>query len=216
MDCQNEKTWVEPGAKIANSVILSPFVYVGGDVEIGEESHIGPNVTILGRTVIGRRVRIGPGTVIGWDGFGYEKREGEYRRVEHTGIVVIEDDVEIGPLVNIARAKKGKETRIGRGTKIDALVHIAHNVLIGEGCIITAQCGIAGSAKIGDRVVLAGQVGVKDHIEIGADSVIYAKSAVFRSIPPNSIYFGIPARPVREMMKFWARLWQRFGGEGEK
>ncbi|MEO0004963.1 MAG: UDP-3-O-(3-hydroxymyristoyl)glucosamine N-acyltransferase [candidate division WOR-3 bacterium] len=211
MSCEGRKIWIEPGAKIANSVTLSPFVYVGGEVEIGEETYIGPNVTLLGRTVIGRRVRIGPGAVIGWEGFGYEKREGGYKRVEHTGIVVIEDDVEIGPLVNIARAKPGRQTRIGRGTKIDALVHIAHNVFIGEGCIITAQCGIAGSAKIGDRVVLLGQVGIKDHIEIGAESVVYAKSAVLRSIPPNSTYFGIPARPARETMRLWARLWQHFG-----
>lgn len=185
-------------------------------MEIGEESYLGPNVIILGKTVIGQRVRIGPSTVIGWEGFGFEEREGKYQRIEHTGVVVIEDDVEIGPLVNIARAKPGRETRIGKGTKIDALVHIAHNVLIGENCIITAQCGIAGSAEIGDRVILAGQSGIKDHIEIGADSVIYAKSAVFRSIPANSHYWGIPARPLKQMMRFWARLWQRFGEEREK
>lgn len=211
-----ELIWVEPGAKIANSVRLSPFVYLGSDVEIGDDSCLGPNVTILGKTVIGQRVRIGPSTVIGWEGFGYKKKEGKFQRIEHTGLVVIEDDVEIGPLVNIARAKPGRVTRIGRGTRIDALVHIAHNVLIGENCIITAQCGIAGSAKINARVILAGQTGVKDHIEIGSDSVIYAKSAVFRSIPANSHYWGIPARPLKQMMRFWARLWQRFGEEREK
>ncbi len=211
-----QPVWVASGAKIADAVILGPFVYIGPEVEIGHDSYIGPNVVILGRTIIGSRVRIGPGTVIGWEGFGYEEKQSKYQRIEHTGLVVIEDDVELGPLVNIARAKAGRKTRIGKGTKVDALVHIAHNVVIGENCIITAQCGIAGSAQLGDRVILAGQTGVKDHIAIGAGSVIYAKSAVFRSIPPNSHYWGIPARPLKQMERFWARLWHRFGGEGER
>ncbi|MGQ9708277.1 MAG: UDP-3-O-(3-hydroxymyristoyl)glucosamine N-acyltransferase [bacterium] len=208
-----EPVWVEPGARIAESVKLSPFVYIDKEVVIDEGSFIGPQVCLLGKTIIGRHVRIGAGTVIGWEGFGYEKKNGVYHRIEHTGTVVIGDDVEIGPLVCIARAKPGRRTSIGKGSKIDALVHIAHNVTIGENCIITAQCGIAGSVLIGDRVILAGQSGVKDHIQIGSDSVIYAKSAVFRSIPANSHYWGIPARPLKQMERFWAKLWLRFGRE---
>jgi UDP-3-O-[3-hydroxymyristoyl] glucosamine N-acyltransferase len=202
---------IEPGARIAASTVISPFVYIGAEVEIGPDCFIAPNVTITGRTIIGSRVRIGPGTVIGWDGFGYEKVQGSYRRLEHHGLVIIEDEVEIGPLVSIARAKTGRTTRIGRGTKIDALVHIAHNVVIGENCIITGQCGIAGSARLEDGVIVAGQSGISDHILIGANSIIYAKSAVFRSIPPGSHYWGIPARPKNQMQRFWAKLWQRFG-----
>ena len=209
----NGPVWIETGARLADSVKLSPFVYIDREVVILEGSFIGPFVTIIGRTLIGKRVRIGAGTVIGWEGFGYEKKNCGYLRIEHTGTVVIEDDVEIGPLVTVARAKPGRETRIGKGTKIDAQVHIAHNVRIGENCIITAQCGIAGSAVIGDRVIIAGQSGIKDHIQIGSDSIIYAKSAVFRSIPANSHYWGIPARPLKQMERFWARLWQHFGRE---
>jgi len=203
--------WLSPRARIADSAILSPFVYIGPQVAIGEGFFIGPNVTILGKTLIGRNVRIGSGTVIGWQGFGYKKYAGTYRLLRHTGTIVIEDEVEIGPLVSIARAKTGRVTRIGKGTKIDALVHIAHNVHIGANCIITAQSGIAGSARIEDGVIIAGQSGIKDHITIGANSIIYAKSAVFRSIPPNSRYWGIPARPKKQLEKLWAKLWHQFG-----
>ncbi len=207
--------WVDKSAQLPASVTLGPFVYIGPEVVVGEGSYIGPNVVIVGRTIIGKRVRIGPGTVIGWPGFGFEKKSGVYQRLAHEGMVIIEDDVEIGPLVSIACAKTGKETRIGKGTKIDALVQIAHNVQIGAGCIITAQCGIAGSSIVGDGVVIAGQSGIKDHIKIGAGSVIYAKSAVFRSIPPQSHYWGIPARPLKQAQRFWARLWRTFGQEND-
>jgi UDP-3-O-[3-hydroxymyristoyl] glucosamine N-acyltransferase len=203
---------VEPGAKLAPDVVLAPFVYLGPEVEVGPGSVVAANVTVMGRTTIGARVRIGPGTVIGCAGFGYEKDDGRYRLLEHDGRVTIEDDVDIGANCTVARAKTGRETRIGRGTKIDCLVHIGHNVVIGRDCILAGQVGIAGSAVIGDRVSLAGQVGVSDHVAIGDDAVIYAKSAVFRSVPAGAHYSGIPARPHSETKRLWANLWQRFGG----
>jgi UDP-3-O-[3-hydroxymyristoyl] glucosamine N-acyltransferase len=208
-----EPARVDPGAKLAPDVVLAPFVYIGPEVEIGPGSIVEPNVTIMGRTTIGARVRIGPGSAIGCTGFGYEKEDGRYRSLEHDGRVIIEDDVDIGANCTIARAKTGRETRVGRGTKIDCLVHIGHNVLVGRDCILAGQVGIAGSAVIGDRVTLAGQVGVSDHVMIGDDAVIYAKSAVFRSIPACAHYSGIPARPHSEMKRLWANLWRRFGGQ---
>ncbi|MEO0079357.1 MAG: UDP-3-O-(3-hydroxymyristoyl)glucosamine N-acyltransferase [candidate division WOR-3 bacterium] len=200
--------WVAPSARLAEDVELAPFVYIGEDVAVGAKTALAPFVTIIGPAVIGCRCRIGPGTVIGCEGFGYEPSGSGFRHLEHAGRVVIEDDVEIGANCTIARARTGRETRIGRGTKIDCQVHIGHNVQIGQDCIIVAQTGIAGSAVIGDRVMLGGQAGVKDHVEIGNDSILYAKSALFRSIPPGSRYSGIPARPHHEVLRLWARLWR--------
>ncbi|MEO0105560.1 MAG: UDP-3-O-(3-hydroxymyristoyl)glucosamine N-acyltransferase, partial [candidate division WOR-3 bacterium] len=172
-------------AKIADSVLIYPFTYIGENVFIDENTIIYPFVCILRNTKIGKNCRIFPGALIGFDGFGYEKKGGEYFFIPHNGWVIIEDNVDIGPNVTIALAKEG-ETRIGKGTKIDALVHIGHNVKIGKNCIIIAQVGIGGSAKIGDNCILAGQVGIRDHCEIGDNSIIYAKSAVFKSVPKNS------------------------------
>jgi UDP-3-O-[3-hydroxymyristoyl] glucosamine N-acyltransferase len=204
---------VAPGARVATDVVLSPFVCIGPEVEVGPGTYLAPNVTIIGKARIGARVRVGAGTVIGCDGFGYEHRDGTYHLLEHDGPVTVEDDVHIGANVTIARARTGRETRIGRGTKIDCQVHIGHNVTIGRHCIIVAQVGISGSVVIGDRVQLAGQVGIKDHVTIGDDSVIYAKSALYRSVPAGSHYSGIPARPHVEEKRFWARLRRTFGRE---
>lgn len=202
-----EFCYISTTAKIGKAVRLSPFVYIGKNVTVGSETYIYPNVTILDEVVIGKRVVIGPGSVIGLEGFGYEKTGEVYKRILHKGKVVIEDDVEIGANVTIARAKKA-ETRIGSGTKIDCLVHIGHNVIIGKNCIIIAQVGIGGSAKLGNSVTLAGQVGIKDHVEIGDNSIVYAKSALFKSIPPNSKYSGIPARPHHQVLKLWGKIFK--------
>ncbi len=213
-------TFVSPSSSVDSSAVLLPFTYVGPGASIGEGSVIGPNVTILSGTRIGARVKINAGSVIGSEGFGYTKdEEGNHVHIPQLGIVIIEDDVEIGAGVTVDRAAIG-ETRIGKGTKIDNLVHIAHNVKIGERCIITGQCGIAGSSVLDDEVVLAGQVGVKDHVRIGKGAVVLAKSAVFKDIEPGAVVSGIPARDHRQTLRAQARLLRgesgNKGSSGEK
>ncbi|MBC7189928.1 UDP-3-O-(3-hydroxymyristoyl)glucosamine N-acyltransferase [Candidatus Aerophobetes bacterium] len=185
---------IEEGASIGDGVCICALCYVGRNVTIGEGSFLHPRVTVLDETFIGKRVTVHSGAVIGSDGFGFVRREdGSYYKIPQVGRVFIEDDVEIGANVTIDRATTG-ETRIGRGTKIDNLVHIAHNVSVGEDVAIVALVGISGSCEIGDRAILAGQVGIADHISIGSGSIVGAKSGVTRNVPPNTFVWGIPAR----------------------
>ncbi|MDH7569394.1 MAG: UDP-3-O-(3-hydroxymyristoyl)glucosamine N-acyltransferase, partial [Armatimonadota bacterium] len=147
-------------------VVLFPFVYLGDHVTVGPGSVLYPHVTVYRNVEIGARVRIHAGAVIGADGFGYLPMEGEHRKIPHLGRVVIEDDVEIGACTCVDRAKTA-ETRIGRGTKIDNLVQIAHNVVIGENSVLAAMVGISGSTKLGKGVIVGGQTGMVGHINIG-------------------------------------------------
>lgn len=188
------------GARLGENVAVGAHTVIAGGSEIGTGSVIYSNVTIHENVKIGERVIIQSGCVIGGDGFGYERTEKGYEKIPHIGGVVIEDDVELGACVAIDRAKVAN-TRIGSGTKIDNLVQIAHNVIIGKNCIIVAQCGISGSVKLGNNVILGGQVGLVDHIEIGDNSMIAAQSGVSKSVPPNTILFGSPARPIRNQKK---------------
>jgi UDP-3-O-[3-hydroxymyristoyl] glucosamine N-acyltransferase len=153
------------------------------------------------------RVNVEAGTVIGSQGFGWAPADGRYAGVPQVGTVVIEDDVDIGANVTIDRATLG-ETRIGKGTKIDNLVHIAHNVRIGEHCAISGQVGIAGSSTLGDWVILAGQVGVADHAVIEDHVIVGAKSGVSsgKIVRANQIIWGIPARELREAKRQAATL----------
>ncbi|MCL4486273.1 MAG: UDP-3-O-(3-hydroxymyristoyl)glucosamine N-acyltransferase [Nitrospirae bacterium] len=184
---------VEEGAEIATGTILFAGCVIGAGVRIGEHCILHPRVSILDRVRIGNRVIIQSGAVIGSDGFGYaEGPEGQRLRIPQTGTVVLEDDVEIGANVTIDRATFG-ETVIGRGTKIDNLVQIAHNVRTGRDCVIVAQAGVSGSTRLGDRVILAGQVGVVGHIEIGSGSMVGAQSGVAQTLPAGSRVSGSPA-----------------------
>ncbi len=181
--------------KIGDNTVIMPGVVIGDDVEIGSDVLIYPNVTIYHGCKIGNRVIIHSGTVIGSDGFGFVPRpDGSYEKIPQVGIVVIEDDVEIGSNCSIDRATLG-ETRIKRGAKLDNLIQIAHNVVIGENTVIAAQTGIAGSTKVGKNCVFAGQVGIVGHIEIADRTTIAAQSGVSKSITePGKVYFGYPAR----------------------
>lgn len=203
---------VEPFVVIAKNVKIGTGAYIGTHcsidegVKIGKHCEIMANTVIYKKTEIGDFVTIGPNTVIGKEGFGYIKKR-RYKRLKHIGGVVIENFVDIGGNVTIDRGTIGN-TVIGEGTKIDNLVHIAHNVEIGKDCILMGQVGIAGSTKIGSNVILCGQVGVSDHLEIGDDVVVYAKSGVFKSLSRKKRYSGIPAREHNAVLKAIARLYR--------
>ncbi len=185
---------IEDGAEIADETFLYTGVYVGQHTKIGKNCIVYPYVSIRERVTIGNRVIIHNGTVIGSDGFGYADVSGIHHKIPQIGTVVIEDDVEIGANVTIDRARFDK-TVIGRGTKIDNLVQIAHNVVIGENSIIVAQTGISGSTVVGKNVTLAGQAGLVGHITVGDNVVVGAQAGVTKSVPPNTCVSGYPAKP---------------------
>lgn len=196
---------VESKSQIGDETIIYPGSYIGYKTIIGQNCLIYPNVTIRERNTIGNRVIIHSGCVVGSDGFGYEQDKGVHKKIRHVGNVVIEDDVELGANVTIDRARINR-TFIGRGTKIDNLVHIAHNVLIGENCLIVAQVGISGSTVVEKNCILAGQVGLVGHITIGENSIIAAQSGVPNSLPANSRVWGYPAKPMMEAKRLNASL----------
>jgi UDP-3-O-[3-hydroxymyristoyl] glucosamine N-acyltransferase len=186
--------------EIGNGTIIHPHVYVGDEVKIGDNCEIFPNVTIRERVTIGSRVIIHAGSVLGTDGFGYRWNGSEHEKIPQIGTVIIEDDVEIGSCVCIDRAKFSA-TRIGRGSKIDNLVQIAHNVTIGPHCIIVGQAGLAGSATLGANVVLGGQVALRDHVTLGDGAMVAACGAVAEDVPPRTIVSGMPALPHRQSLR---------------
>lgn len=192
-------------AVIGDRVALYPHVYVGRKSTIGDDTLIYPSVTIREKIHIGKRVIIHSGTVIGGDGFGFAPVKGTHHKVPQVGRVVIEDDVEIGSNVTIDRATIGK-TVIGRGTKIDNLVQIAHNVVLGENCIVVAQVGISGSAQVGSNVTIAGQAGIVGHIRIGDNTVVAARAGVTKDIPSNQLVSGFPAKPHTDEKRIKACL----------
>lgn len=185
---------IEEGAEIGDETILYAGVYVGQHTKIGSNCILYPYVSIRERVNIGNRVVIHNGTVVGSDGFGFAKVRGMHHKIPQIGTVVIEDDVEIGANVTIDRARFDK-TIIGRGTKIDNLVQIAHNVVIGEDSIVVAQTGISGSTVVGKNVTVAGQAGLVGHIKIGDNAVIAAQAGVTKSVLPNTCVSGYPAKP---------------------
>ncbi|MBA2565889.1 MAG: UDP-3-O-(3-hydroxymyristoyl)glucosamine N-acyltransferase [Gemmatimonadetes bacterium] len=200
---------------VAAGAILGPRVELDDDVRIGEGcvvaegvrigagTRVGPRVTLLAGTRIGSRCVLQSGTVIGSDGFGYVPAGEGHARIPQLGGVRIEDDVEIGANCTIDRGSLG-DTRIGRGSKLDNLVHVAHNVDVGEHVLIVAQVGISGSTRIGDGAALGGQVGVVGHIEVGAGARIGAQSGVTKSVPAGEEWFGYPARERRRSFRLQA------------
>ncbi len=187
-------TIIKEKAEIGDGAIIYDGCFLGHNVKIGKNTLIYPNVSIRENVELGNRVIIHSGSVIGSDGFGFATVKGVQQKIPQIGTVVVEDDVEIGANVTIDRARFDK-TFIGKGTKIDNLVQIAHNVIIGEHSIIVAQAGISGSTTVGKGVILAGQAGVVGHINIGEGAIVAAQAGVTKSIPPNTKVSGYPAKP---------------------
>lgn len=196
---------IEDNVKIGENTVIHSGCFIGHHTVIGKDGLIYPRVTVRERIEIGDRVIIHSGSVIGSDGFGYVNVNGVHEKIPQIGTVTVEDDVEIGANVTVDRARFDR-TFIGRGTKIDNLVQIAHNVTIGENCIIIAQVGISGSVTIEKNAILAGQAGVVGHLTIGEGAIISAQAGVTKSVPPNTQVWGYPARPYADAVKVNACL----------
>jgi UDP-3-O-[3-hydroxymyristoyl] glucosamine N-acyltransferase len=193
--------------RIGARSVLQGLISVGADSLIGEDVNLFPNVTLYPRTEVGNRVRIHSGTVVGSDGFGYVLDNGVHRKVSQIGNVIICDDVELGANVTVDRGALGP-TIIGKGTKIDNLVQIAHNVTLGEHCIIVSQVGVSGSTKLGNYVILGGQVGLAGHLKIGNRVSVAAQSGVMNNIPDGEKWIWTPAQPDRQAKRQMIALQQ--------
>ncbi|MCI0652192.1 MAG: UDP-3-O-(3-hydroxymyristoyl)glucosamine N-acyltransferase [Planctomycetes bacterium] len=198
---------VEEGVTLGDRVTLYPGVYVGVGSRLAEDVTAYPRVTIYPHTTIGARTVIHAGTVIGSDGFGFVPTAEGVVKMPHNGRVRIEEDVEIGANSTIDRGVLD-DTVIGRGSKLDNLVHIGHNCVVGPHCLLAGQTGLAGSCKIGAGVILAGQVGLAGHLEVGAGAQIGAKSGVRSDVPPGAKYFGYPATDFATAARAYAILFQ--------
>ena len=196
---------VDETARLADDVVLGPRVVIGPEVEIGAGTVIHAGAVIHDRTVIGERCVVGSNAVIGFDGFGYEFADGHHRHVPHFGRVWIGDDVEIGAVTCIDRARFN-ETRVGSGTKIDNLVHLAHNCVVGENVFIAAQAGFAGSGEIGDFAMIGGQVAMIPGGKIGPGAKVVATSGVIADVAPGAMVSGWWGRDHRESLRELAML----------
>lgn len=205
-------TVVEEGAILADHVVLHPHCYVGRNCSVGKGSVLYPFVVLMENVQIGKQVILHSGCVIGSDGFGYvQEKNGSYYKIPQLGRVIIEDNVEIGANCCVDRGMLD-ETRIGKGTKLDNLVHIGHNVVTGENCILMGMVGIAGSARLGKGVVLGGQAAVKDHVTIADETIVIGQSGVAKSLS-KGVYWGTPAMPHSEykrLLGYFHRLPEMF------
>ncbi|MEX2481110.1 MAG: UDP-3-O-(3-hydroxymyristoyl)glucosamine N-acyltransferase [Gammaproteobacteria bacterium] len=215
---------VSDDAMISADVELGAHVVIGAGVSIGARTRIFPNVVIMDRctigedcviypnctlredSVLGARVILQPGVSIGGDGYGYVTHGGRHFKIPQLGRVVLEDDVEIGANSTVDRARFS-DTRVGRGTKVDNLVMIAHNVVVGADCLLVAQVGVSGSTRLGDRVTLAGQVGTVGHVTVTDDVTVLGKGGITKDIREPGIYAGMPIKPAKLWRRAMARLY---------
>jgi UDP-3-O-[3-hydroxymyristoyl] glucosamine N-acyltransferase len=200
-----EQAVVMPGAVIGPRSVVMAGGYIGAGARIGAACLLHPHAVVGHGCLLGDRVILHSGAVVGSDGFGYDTQDGRHTKIAQSGIVVVEDDVEIGANTTIDRARFGR-TVIGEGTKIDNLVMIAHNVVIGKHCIVCAQVGIAGSARIGNHVILAGQAGLVGHIRIGDGAIVGAQTGVSNDIEPGARVVGSPPRPIGDWKRSIIRV----------
>src|SRR6267154_1850450 len=213
-------TWQEPVAigphvslgsdvQLGRNVRIGAGCVLGEGVAVGDETQLYPGVTLYGGTALGKRVIVHAGAVLGSDGFGYVPGKGgeAHRKIPHVGRCLIGDDVEIGANTCIDRGSID-DTVVGTGTKIDNLVHIAHNVRIGARCLIMAEAGIAGSCQVEDDVIIAGQTGIADHITIGRGARLLVQSGIIADVPAGVTGSGYPARPHRELLRAQAAMYR--------
>jgi UDP-3-O-[3-hydroxymyristoyl] glucosamine N-acyltransferase len=201
---------IEAGAVIGDRASIGSHCAVGAGVRLGADVALYPGVTLYAGAELGDRVIVHSGARIASDGFGYVFREGKHEKIPHVGRCVIEHDVEIGANSTLDRGSID-DTVVGAGTKIDNLVHIAHNVRIGRLCLIMAQVGIAGSVRVEDGCILAGQVGISGHHTIGKGATLAAQAGVFGDIPAGETWSGYPARPHKEALRAQAALFKLSG-----
>ncbi|MEE2623317.1 MAG: UDP-3-O-(3-hydroxymyristoyl)glucosamine N-acyltransferase [Verrucomicrobiota bacterium] len=196
---------VEDGAVIGSGSEVCAGAVIGRGVQVGEDCVIYQNASVREGCILGDRVILQPGAVIGSDGFGYEFSDDRHQKVPQLGIVVLENDVEIGANACVDRARIGR-TVVGEGSKIDNLVQIGHNVQIGKHCILVALSGVAGSSKLQDHVTVAAQAGINGHIEIASGVQLGGRSSAFQSITEPGAYMGTPAKPLKEEIRIWREL----------
>ena len=218
----DQKTCVDPTARIDKGVMLAPGVVIGPHAEIGENTRIGPGAVVARGVAIGRNCEIGsnvsishaligdgvlilPGAQIGQPGFGFASGPGGHVKIPQLGRVILQDRVEIGSCTAIDRAALG-DTVIGEGTKIDNLVQIGHNTRIGRHTVIVGHVGISGSCELGDFVLVGGQVGIADHVRVGDGARLAARSGVIGYVPGGQDYGGMPAKPLREYARELAAI----------
>jgi UDP-3-O-[3-hydroxymyristoyl] glucosamine N-acyltransferase len=196
---------VDPSAEVGEGTVVYPGAFVGAGAKIGRDCILYPNSVVYDRCVLGDRVILHAGVVIGADGYGYATNSGVHHKIPQIGNVVLEDDVEVGANSTIDRAALGS-TLIGKGTKVDNLVTLGHNVKTGPGCLIVAQAGVAGSTTLGHHVVLGGQVGVAGHIDIGDMVMAAAQCGITNSVEDSAIIAGAPHMPIKEARRAYTLL----------
>jgi len=205
--CVDAYAVIGDGATIGDRAWIGSHAVIGDGVSVGADARLFPAVTLYSGTTIGERVILHSGARIGSDGFGYVYRDGAHEKIPHVGRCLIGNDVEVGANSTIDRGSID-DTVVGDGTKIDNLVHVAHNVRIGRLCLLMAQVGIAGSCRIEDGATLAGQVGIAGHLTVGSRAILAAQAGVISDVPAGETWSGYPARPHREALRSSAALFR--------